>query len=130
EELAADGTATARGADDGDRRGPEERAERVDDRNVVTMLDLAFVVARRRNREAQLDLVRISLAGHLEPGGVEHAQSRSVRGQDVGDEARDPVPPCGPRELLEQPCSDAPTLLVVRHRARHLRPLPVPPTPL
>src|SRR5262249_51994760 len=88
-ELAADRATTARRADHGQRSWSEERSQRGDDADVVTRLDPESQLARRRDREPQLDLAALELARELEAGVRKHARGVRIAGADDGDEFGD-----------------------------------------
>ena len=120
EELAADrpgprdapSTATLAGSKKGaaTRRPPRGRAR-----------PPAPGKSRRRRSGLELEGPLVELAGHVEAGVPEHAEHGDVPGQDLGDEALDPVGGRVPRELLEQAGADAAARRVVGDREGHLR---------
>ena len=61
-----------------------------------------------------------SLRATSNPASVKTPKHGAVLGQDLRDEALDPVPRSDVRELLEQARPDAAALQVVRDRERHL----------
>src|SRR5262249_40956607 len=103
------------------RAWSEERSQRGDDTDVVTGLDAESQLARRRDREPQLDLAALELARELEAGVGEHAGGVRIAGADDGHEFGDAGGPGANRELLEQPRPDAAPLLAVGDDERDLR---------
>ena len=121
EDDAADRLAPCRGADHGDAGGREERAERGDDAEVVSLVDVTEVRLGRLDRERDLERPAVERARDAEARVLEDPHHRRVVGHHLGDEALDPDRGRALRELLEHARADAAPLLVVGDRERDLR---------
>ena len=120
EELAADRAAPARGADDGDAAGLEERAQRGGDGDVVALVDPLLVALGRRDRELDLDLAPASSRVSSKPSP---SKTPSMSGCPRAPRRRSArCPRARPlRELLDEPGADPAPLVRVRDGERGLR---------
>ena len=125
EQLAADGAAAGRGADDGDGGRLEEGAQGGGDGDVVALVDALPVALGGREREAHLVDAALEGAGGAEADVLEDPEHGGVLGQHLGDEGVDAVLGGPGGELLEQAGADAVALIVVGDRERRLGGVPV-----
>ena len=101
-ELAADGATPRRRAHD--RNGPrgEEGLQRRHDGHVVPFVHALAVLARRHDRQPDLDIALIDLSCDGEAGILEDTEHRAIRAHHVGHERLDARLRSQLRELLEQ----------------------------
>ena len=108
-----------RGADNGHRRGREDRPQRCDRGEMVALVDPLQHRLRRRDIQRHRQLTR-PRAPHGEAGVLEHPQHQPIAGRHFRIEAVDPAVRRDLSELLEHPHPDPAALIIISHRKRDL----------
>ena len=107
------------GANNGHRRGRENRPQGCDRGEMVALVDPLHHRLRGSDIQRHPQVAK-SLAPHSEPGVLEHVQHQPVAGRHFGIEAMDPTFGRDLRKLLEHPRPDPAALLMISHRKRNL----------
>ena len=124
-DLAADGPALPRGADDRDRARREEGLQRVHGSRLLARFEVAQRVRRQRGGKLLVDLPRLDVRLGGKAGVAEHVEHLDVVRQDFGFKEPDLV---GRRDFGQVAQHDRPQaapLVVLRNRERDLRALAV-----
>jgi hypothetical protein len=113
---AADAVPAVRGADDGDRGGGEQRAQRGHGGDVRAVGPALLVALGRAQVEREVDLAVVGLAPGVEARAREDPEHRAVSGHHGGVEAGDRARRRDLGELLEQSRGQAAAVHLVGHR--------------